>query len=138
VNFFFDRCVAVHLARMLDAYDRDNTIAHLDGDNRFSPTTPDIDWIQTIAADQPKPVLITADQRMRRDPVERHALAHSGLTIVFLRAGFHKLTFHDQAVKLLTMWPKIVELVGRVAEPTAFEITPAARKVDRLCKTKDL
>lgn len=123
---------------MLDAYDRDNTITHLDGDNRFSPKTRDIDWIQAIAADNPKPVLITADQRLRRDPVERHALAHSGLMIVFLRAGFHNLTFHDQAVKLLTMWPKIMDVVGRATEPTAFEITPAARKVDRLCKTKDL
>jgi hypothetical protein len=138
LNFFIDRCVAVHLARMLDAYDRDNTILHLDDDNRFSPDTSDIDWIQTTASDTPKPVLITADQRLRRDPVERHALAHSGLTIVFLRAGFHNLTFHDQAVKLLTIWPKIVEIATRVTEPTAFEITPAARKVDRLCRTKDL
>jgi hypothetical protein len=138
VNFFFDRCVAVHLARMLDAYDRDNAIAHLDDDHRFSANTPDILWIRTIAVDDPKPILITADQRMRRDPVERHALARSGLTIVFLRAGFHNLAFHDQAVKLLTIWPKIVEVVSRVNDPTAFEITPAARKVDRLCKSKDL
>ena len=123
---------------MLDAYDRDNTLAHLDDDNRFSPKTGDIDWIRTIAADNPRPILITADQRLRRDPVERHALANSGLTIVFLRAGFHNLTFHDQAVKLLTIWPKIVEVVGRVTEPTAFEITPAARKVDRLSKTSQL
>jgi hypothetical protein len=41
-------------------------------------------------------------------------------------------------VKLLTIWPKIAEIVGRVTEPTAFEITPAARKVDRLCKTSRL
>ena len=73
MNFFFDRCVAVHLARMLDAYDRDNTIGHLDDDRRFSPSTPDIEWINAIASDEPKPTLITADQRMRRDPVERHA-----------------------------------------------------------------
>lgn len=138
MNLFFDRCVAIHLSRMLNAYDRDNTIAHLDDDNRFSANTPDVEWIKAIASDHPKPVLITADQRMRRDPVERHALAHSGLTIVFLRAGFHNLTFHDQAVKLLTIWPKIVEVAGRVAEPTAFEITPAARKVDRLRKTSQL
>jgi hypothetical protein len=138
VNFFFDRCVAVHLARMLDAYDRHNTIAHLDDDRRFCPTTSDIDLIRTIASDDPQPVFLSADKRMRRDPVERHALAHSGLTIVFLRAGYHDLTFHDQAVKLLTVWPKIVEVVNRVTEPTAFEITPAARKVDRLRKTSEL
>ena len=74
MNFFFDRCVAVHLARMLDAYDRDNSISHLDDDSRFSNNTADVDWIRTIASDNPNPILITADQRMRRNPVERHAL----------------------------------------------------------------
>lgn len=138
MNFFFDRCVAFRLARMLDAYDRDSTIRHLDDDSRFSANTPDIEWIQTIAFDSPRPVLVTADQRMRRDPVERQALTHSGLTIVFLRAGFHNLTFHDQAVKLLTTWPKIIEAVSRATEATAFEVTPASRKVDRLCKTIQL
>ena len=123
---------------MLDAYDRDNTISHLDDDRRFSPDTPDVELIQTIASGDPRPVFITADQRMRRNPVERHALAHSGLTIVFLRAGFHQLTFHDQAVKLLTIWPKIAEAVERVSEPMAFEVTPAARKVDRLRETRKL
>jgi hypothetical protein len=138
LNFFFDRCVAVHLARMLNAYDRENTIAHLDDDNRFSPATADIDWIQTLASDDPKPILMTADQRLRRDPVERRALASSGLTVVFFRAGFHNLTFHDQAIKLLTIWPTIVEVVSHAREPMAFEITPAARKVDRLCRTDQL
>lgn len=137
MNFFFDRCVAVHLARMLNAYDRNSSISHLDDDNRFSPTTPD-ELIRALSHSEPQPVFITADQRMRRDPVERRALASSKLTIVFLRAGFHHLSFHDQAVKLLTVWPKIVDVVSRVTEPTAFEITPAARKVDRLCKTSQL
>ena len=123
---------------MLDAYDRENEIQHLDDDSNFAPTTPDIEWIRKIASYEPKPILITADQRMRRNPVERRALSESGLTIVFLRSGFHQLTFHDQAVKLLTLWPKIIDVTGRVLEPTAFEITPAARKVDKLGKTRDL
>ena len=45
---------------------------------------------------------------------------------------------HTQAVKLLTLWTAIVDEATRVIEPTAFEITPAARKVYRLCKTSRL
>jgi hypothetical protein len=41
-------------------------------------------------------------------------------------------------VKLLTIWPKIAEAVERVNEPMAFEVTPAARKVDRLRETRKL
>src|SRR5688572_24408652 len=117
---------------MLDAYDRDHAVAHLDDDGRVTKDTSDLEWMRTIAADEPKPVLITADVRIRRDPVERQALRDSGLTVVFFRAGFHDLDMHQQAVKLLTIWPEIVKQVSRVVEPTAFEITPAARKVDRL------
>jgi hypothetical protein len=138
VDFFFDRCLAVRLARMLDAYDRDHTVRHLDDDRRFGPTTPDVEWITAIAAEDPKPALVTADLRVRRNPPERQALRDSGLTIFFFRAGFHDLNLHQQAVKLLTIWPEIVKQATRAAEPTAFEITAAARKVDRLCRTSQL
>lgn len=40
--------------------------------------------------------------------------------------------------RMLTIWPKIVEAVERVSEPMAFEVSPAARKVDRLRETRKL
>jgi hypothetical protein len=138
VNFFFDRCVPRRLAWMLDAFDPDNTVGHQDDDARFPPETPDERLISALAQDSSTPVLVTSDRAMRRNPVERLALAGSGLTVVFLRSGWHRLRFHDQAVKLLRLWPEIVHAVARVREPTVFEISPAARKVQRIGPTRGL
>lgn len=128
MNFFFDRCVSVRIARMLGAYERDHQIIHQDDDARFTTETTDVELITAIA-DDPKPVFITADISQRREPLERKALRDSGLTIFFIRRGFHQLPFHQQAVKLLNLWREIVRLAERAKEPTAFEISPAARKV---------
>lgn len=106
MNFFFDRQIAIQIARMLDAYECEHTIVHLDEDNRFTPVTPDIEWIEAIAADEPTPILVTADINIKRKAVERQALQDSGLTVVFLKPGFHQLAFHVQAVKLLTICPR--------------------------------
>ena len=138
MKFFFDRCVPQRLARILDAYDTDNTIIHQDDDSRFDEATPDTLLIETLASEDPKPVFVTADIRMRRNPVERIALADSDLTVVFLRPAWHDLDFHMQAVKLLKLWPSFVEQVERCREATEFEVTPSAKKLQRLGPTCEL
>ena len=45
MKFFFDRNIAARLARMLDQFDDVHTIRHHDDDGRFTPTTPDIEWL---------------------------------------------------------------------------------------------
>lgn len=136
--FFFDRCIAPRLARMLDAYDAENHIYHQDDDRRFDDKIKDTDLIRTLAKDVRKPVFLTADTSMSRMHAERRALAESHLTVVFFRRTFHNLDFHTQAVKLLKIWPEIVHETSRCRHPTAFEITPAATKVQQLRATKDL
>jgi hypothetical protein len=138
LHFFFDRCVACRLVRMLDAYDVHNTARHLDDDARFEKTSADVDIIATVAADVPKPVYVTADLANRRVPEERAALRDSGMSIVFLRGKFHHIAIHDQAVKLLRIWPEVVAACERCREPTAFEITPATTKVTTWRKTREL
>jgi hypothetical protein len=123
---------------MLDAFDADNTVVHQDEDGRFSSQSTDVELISLLAADRPRPVFVTGDVNQRRNPIERNALSESGLTIVFLRKGWHQQQFHVQAVKLLQIWPEIVKVVSRVKEPFAFEISAAARKVDSLLPTAKL
>lgn len=53
MNFFFDRQIPIQIARMLDAYECEHTITHLDEDSRFTPETPDVEWIGAIGADEP-------------------------------------------------------------------------------------
>lgn len=136
MTFVFDRCLAVRLARIIEAYEVTHKVRYLD--DHFDKATPDVDWINDLAGWPEKPAVITADKRMRRDPVERRALAASQLTLVFFKAGFHNQSMHTQAVKLLSIWPEIVTETLRVREATAFEIAPACRKVELLGRTSRL
>lgn len=134
--FLFDRCIAERLVRMIAVYEIAHTVRYLD--DKFDRKTKDVDWITAAAAWEQPPVVITADNRMRCDPVERQALAASKLTIVFLKAGFHDLLIHTQAVKLLTVWPEIVTETLAVREPTAFEISPQCKRVELIGRTSKL
>ncbi len=138
IHFFFDANISKRLARMLDAYDIENTIRAQMDDNHFQADTPDIEIIRRIAKYVPRPVFVTADRAIRGRPDERIALAESGLTVVFLRAGFTKLNCHQQAIKLLAIWPEIVNAVSRCKVATAFEIGPNARKVDTIGPTANM
>ena len=134
--FLFDRCLAERLARIIAAYEVNHKVRFLD--DHFDKATKDVDWIKAVSIWDEPPVVISADNRMRRDPVERQALATSKLTLVFIKAGFHNFSMHDQALKLLKIWPEIVTETKRVVEPTAFEITPRFARVDLVCKTAKL
>ena len=124
---------------MLDAYDTTNRISHQDDDARFVETEEDTGIISILRAENPKPVFISADVNMyTRKPHERQALAESELTCVFLKKTFHNINIHEQAIKLLKLWPEVVQETSTCAYPTAFEITPAATKLHRLCLTREL
>jgi len=123
---------------MIDAYESKHSVIHQDDDGRFDLDTPDVELIDVLSTDVPPPVFVTADPAQRRRRAERLALASSGLTLVFFSRGWNSLSFHDRAWKLLKFWPTIVEEVGRVAQPTAFEIPPTSNKLRRLGPTCDL
>jgi hypothetical protein len=137
LKYFSDRNLGITIIRMLTAYEQVHSLIHQDDDGRFTKHSTDVEIITTLGAETPKPVLLTADL-YRADPEERKALRVAKLTVVFFKSGFHEVSFHEQAVKCLKIWPELVEVTTRCNEPTVFEIKPTAVKVSRLCKTADL
>lgn len=143
MKFFFDRNLSVHLARMIGNFDRANTIVHQDDDGRFQHDSEDLHIIGTIGNEQPRPVWITADIAQRRVPEERAALRDSAMTIFFFKRNNGEI--HYQALKMIAVWPAIIETMARTKQPTAYEV-PAGRigmklmnqKIDRLCFTAEL
>lgn len=136
MNFFFDRNIAVTIAHIISAYAVTHQIKHQDEDSRFNSTSTDVFIFMTLASENPKPILITADLYKKHG--ERAALKDSGLTVVFFRSGFHNQSCHIQAVKTLNIWPTIVQETTTCREPTIFEISPNAAKVQRKCRTCDI
>ncbi|NLF31087.1 MAG: hypothetical protein GX591_09400 [Planctomycetes bacterium] len=136
MKFYFDNNLPIRLARMLNHFDAGHTVSHITEDRRFQHNTPDVDIIASLAAESPRPVFLTADMSMyRKVPVERLALADSGLTIVFFRRNFDNLDFPTRAWKLVKLWPQIIAETTRCRVPTMFEITAKAEKVQSLGPT---
>jgi len=120
MKLFFDRNISVHIARMLDHFDRENNIVHQDDDARFMPDSKDVEIIRTLSGESPKPVWVTADISQKKNPNERAALGSSGMTIFFAKRN--QLTPHVQSLKWLAIWPTLVEFAERARVPTAFQI----------------
>lgn len=120
-RFLFDRCCPVRLARVIAAYDEENVVRFFDDDERFVKTTPDTDWIATLAADPPWAV-VSMDGRILTRPHEKAALRASGLKFFVLGKGWMKMSAHSQAWRLVKTWPNVVE-AARNVRGRIFEIS---------------
>jgi PIN like domain len=120
---------------MLDGYDIDNEVRH--HDDAFEKTTADEVWIVQLSKASPSDVVLTGDIRIMKAEAPALALKASGLTCFFLKSGWINIPMHQQAVKLLTLWPDLVSEAQRVREPTLFEVPISGRKVDRIGFTKE-
>ena len=138
MKFVFDRCVARAHARALNEYDKDNILAALDDDPRFKPTSKDVDIIEILSSEKPKPVFVTSDLNMKtKHPHERKALAGSGLTLVFLTKGFNSVEILVAARRLYQVWPRIVSAVKKCKSPTVFDVKLKGEALRNCGLTKD-
>jgi len=87
MRFFFDRCLSKRLAHMLAIYEKgSHHIVHLDDDPRFEITTPDVTWMSVLDADNEPPwVVITKDERIAKNKVEREMLRNVSMKFFFLK-----------------------------------------------------
>lgn len=138
VKFFFDRNVSEHLARMLSHIERTHAVVHQKDDNRFADTSTDVELVGTLADEAAQSgrrvVWLTNDLMQRKRADEREALRRSGLHVVFFRS-LHKLSFHEQAIKLLIVWPNLVDACDNAKGSGVFEVScgsSRSAKVDRL------
>lgn len=128
--FVTDECIMVHAARLLSAFDRENTIERLM--DSVPQGTKDIEWLPKLAVRDPKPIVLTGDARILRNKVERAALAEAKLKFVCLSAGWMHLKWEDYAWKIIKAWPEIRGAVERTLKPTVFEVSTKNLKIERL------
>ena len=139
MNFFFDRCVPIALARIVSALERSHKITHHDDDRRFGPTTEDTEWLRVIGGDNPKPIVISGDGRILKKPVEVNALREQGLTFFLLAEGFQGMSARIQAWRFLKSWVNIIDECEKLRQPSVFRVrTGSSQKVELEVLTKDL
>jgi hypothetical protein len=135
MHFFFDRNVPVALARMLGHFDRSHTIDYLD--DKFAPTTSDTEWLTAIAVWEPRPVVVSGDGRILRNPAELQVLKGLPLTFFLYAEGWSQLPWSDRAWKAVKVWPAVVAAASP-RQPTVFKIPVSANKVELYSLTSAL
>jgi len=132
MRFFCDRNVPPQLARMVDVFDRQNTIRAYNDDDRFSETTADVEWIRVLATDGDPPwIIISGDGRILKNQIELAALKDSQLSFFCLAKPWMTMKIQDQAWRFVKVWPDIVEN-AKGSNPKIFEVSGGSSlKVER-------
>ena len=131
MRFFFDRNMPPQLARMVDALEREHSARHHDEDPRFSPTTPDVEWLRSLGSDDPPWIVISGDGRILKNKTELSALKEARLTFFCLSRQWMHMKIYEQAWKFIKVWPDIVEN-SKGTTSRIFEVSGGAGlKVER-------
>lgn len=116
MRFFLDRNLSPHLATALAALCILESIHVEHHNDRFRPTTPDLEWIAKLAAEGGWGV-ITQD-RLIKNPPERQALKSTGLLVFILAKPWTHVAHWDKAAAMVRWMPAIIGVASRVNSGT--------------------
>jgi PIN domain-containing protein len=127
LKVFFDNCTSPVFAGCLDALIRpDGHEAH---HVRFMPqygfnhNTKDIDWITRLSAESADWIVITGDQRIRRNMAERAAWKRAGLRAFVLAPAYQKTPINQCASVILWRWPAMEQFIKLAVPGSMFELS---------------
>jgi hypothetical protein len=97
--------------------------------DKFSDDTPDVEWLGSLA-EEGDWIVISADLRISRNPVEKATWKESGLTAFFFAAPWGNDSFWKQSASLVTWWPEIVRQATLTPAGHGFSL-PKGAKIPR-------
>lgn len=127
MNVFFDNCTSPVFAGTLNALitplgHRARHVRDM-SDYGFAHNTPDVDWITRLGADQSVWIVITGDQRIRKNLAERAAWIRAGLKGFVLASSYKKTPVNQGASVLLWRWPVMEQFISAAAPGSMFELS---------------
>ncbi len=114
--YFFDNNISYRYAEMLRALDVRVRVLR----EEFPEDISDVDLFAGLHGKDN--VFLTGDQRIRRREAEAKALRQCRITALFLGPFWSKMNRWEQAVWLVTKWPKIDGFASNVAQGTCAEL----------------
>lgn len=131
MKFFFDNCLSPQLATGIRGFagTRDYETGHLR--ELFTQDIPDVEWLERLGREGDW-IIISADQRISRNPAERLAWRESHLTTFFFAPPWASDSFWSQAKSLVTWWPEIVRQAHLTPEDRGFSMPKSSRQLKQL------
>jgi hypothetical protein len=108
----FDNCLPKKLSKTIQYLEGEDGIKVFHLQNKFSPDTPDIGWINSLSKEG-NWFVITRDNQIKKKPHERKAWKEAGLPVVFLAKNWMHFDFWDIAWRFIRYWPSIKDIIER-------------------------
>lgn len=124
MKFFVDNNLSDYLAKGMKAFGED--VVHLK--EYFPEETKDVDWLKFIGENDL--ILITRDERIRRNPAELSAFRKHNVGAFFL--GGKKLDKCKIIQQVVHNWPKIKQYAIEERRPFAFRIPPTGKNFSNI------
>jgi predicted nuclease of predicted toxin-antitoxin system len=123
MKVFFDNCTSPVMASTLHGYIANfgHAAVHIRDLPLRHPT--DVQWIEHLAADRDDWIVITGDDRIRRNKPERIAFRQARLKGVVLAAAYQKTSMNRCCAVLVHQWPSLLETMSRFAPPVLLEMS---------------
>lgn len=134
--FLTDEMFPARLARLLAVFDYGNSVESLA--KKWGKGLPDEEWLRRAAQEEVKPVILSCDKGIWKDPAQRQVLKGCGLTYIYLAKGWGNLTWDVQALKIIKIWPAVRKTVARLKEPALFEMTVKGPDLRKKCLISEL
>jgi hypothetical protein len=121
VRFFFDNNLAPKIARGLNEFvSPEHQVVHLT--ERFHADAGDAEWMMELGKEEGW-IIVTADIRIGKNPHEIAAWKQAGHTIFFLKSGWLKLAFWEQAQKFVKCFPELIKTAAGAKRGESFMVS---------------
>ena len=121
MKFFIDNNLSEHLANGMRAFGEE--VMHLK--EVFPEDAEDPEWLEYIGSKGL--LLVTRDEKVRRRPVELHALRQHRVGAFFL--GGKNLSRCDLIQQLVRNWSRMKQLASNTKRPFAFRVPRSGTKL---------
>ena len=109
MTFFFDNNLSARLAEILRILGVD--VIHLR--DRFPQDVKDVDWIPIVGSEGL--IVVTADDRLRRNVAERAAIRQYTVSVIYLPKNYLDRGLWEQAEFMVRHWRKIESQLDRLS-----------------------
>lgn len=123
MKVLFDNCTSPTMASTLDGFIRGegHQAVHLRSLPLDNPT--DIEWIGYLSTTGDDWLVISGDQRIRKNKAEAHAFRQALLRGVVLSPGYQRTPMNRCCAVLVDQWPVLFDTISRFDPPIMLEMS---------------
>jgi len=123
MNVLFDNCTSPVMAATLHGFIRGDGHEAVHVRNLPLKDPTDIAWMEYLAQSGRQWLVVTGDQRIRKNKAEAEAFRRANLRGVVLAAAYQKTPMHRCCAVIVHQWPNLYDTVRRFDPPFMLEMS---------------